>query len=199
MKRRGFTIVELLTVVGIISVLVTIVITAAAGAIRQARTRRADAMCSALQTALTAYYAQEGKWPKVIEDYADRAKEGIHTFSASDTDKIFQEIVGKGFGKASGRRSTLVDASALFVADKGRLQNGGKGCSDNHGNRHKSNFCGNQHCIAGIDFSLAANRNSKHYINFSNMAFGYQGTVHGKFCRFWVTYNPRTDTVGVSK
>ena len=198
MRRRGFTIVELLAVVGIIAVLVSIVVIASAGAIRQARTRRADAMCSALQTALTAYYAQEGKWPDVIENYADDAKDDVHTFSASDTDKIFQQVVGKGFGK-SGKRSALLDSSALFVADTGRLGNSGKGCFDNHGNRRASNFCGDRHCVSGIDFALAANRNSKHYITFPRMAFGYAGPVYGRFCRFWVTYNAKADTVSVTR
>ena len=40
MKRGGFTIVELLMVVGILAVLMTIVTTAAAGALKQARAKR---------------------------------------------------------------------------------------------------------------------------------------------------------------
>ena len=31
------------------------------------------------------------------------------------------------------------------------------------------------------------------------MAFGYQGPEYGKFCRFWVTYNGRADSVTVSR
>ena len=37
MRRRGFTIIELLAVVGILSILLTIVVTAAAGAMRDSR------------------------------------------------------------------------------------------------------------------------------------------------------------------
>ena len=38
--KKGFTIVELLMVVGILGILMTIVTTAAAGAVKQARGRR---------------------------------------------------------------------------------------------------------------------------------------------------------------
>jgi len=194
--RRGFTIIELLVVIAIISVLTTIVVVAAGGAIKQSRSRRAAAMRTALEQAVATYYAQVGKWPDVIEQKAQTMDEETYTFSATETDRIFQQIVGKAYGK-SGTRSILVDASALFVANASSLRNNHNGCFDNHADRKASNYCGNQGCIGGRDFQLAANRNSKDYINFSNMAFGYAGPENGKFCRFWITYNAKTDSVTV--
>lgn len=194
--RRGFTIIELLVVVSIISVLTTIIVIAAAGSIKQSRARRAEAMRVALEQAISSYYAQTGRWPSVIEQKAESMDEETYTFTASETDEIFQKVVGKAYGK-DGPRSVLVDSSALFVANASNLRNSHKGCFDNHADRNKSNYCGDQKCIGGCDFALAANRNSKHYINFSNMAFGYAGAENGKFCRFWITYNSKTDSVTV--
>ena len=193
---RGFTIIELLVVISIIAVLSTIVVIAAQGAIKQSRSRRAAAMRVALEQAVSSYYAQTGKWPDVIERKAEQMDEESYTFSPSETDAIFQKVVGKAFGK-DGTRSILVDSSALFVANATKLHNDHKGCFDNHGDRRASNYCGNKGCINGCDFMLAANRNSKSYINFSNMAFGYAGPENGKFCRFWITYNAKTDSVTV--
>ena len=45
MKKKGFTIVELLMVISIIGILLGIVTTAASSSIKSARSRRADACC----------------------------------------------------------------------------------------------------------------------------------------------------------
>ncbi len=199
MARRGFTIVELLVVISIIGILTGIVTSAAMGSIRGARTKRAESMRAGLEQAIAAYYAQEGKWPTVIEEKAQSMTDDTYTFTPDETDKIFQQVVGKGFGK-DGRKSVLVDATSLFVANRSNLGNSGKGCRDNHSNRRNSStFCGNQHCIAGVDFSRAVARSGRDHIQFSQMAFGYQGPQEGKFCRYFVTYNAQTDSVTVSK
>lgn len=176
--KKGFTIIELLTVIGILAVLITIVIVAAGGAIKNARSQRAEAMRLALEQAIEAYHAQDpdGRWPDMIESHADD-DEDLVTFTGTDADKIFQEVVGKGFGK-SGTKSILIDASALFVANASRA---------------------NDERAVGFDFPQAANRNSKDCIPFNNMAFGYPESEHGRFRRFKVVYNMKTDSVTVKK
>lgn len=198
--KRGFTIVELLVVIAVIGVLGGIVTNATVGAIRNARGSRANAMRTALEQAISTYYAQEGRWPDAIEQkISSGMDEDTYTFTASECDDIFRQVVGKGFGK-SGRKSVLVDATALFVARSSQLGNGGKGCFDNHSNqKNRNTYCGNQKCIGGIDFSIATARSGKNHIRFNEMAFGYQGKEAGKFCRFWVKYNGKTDSVTVSK
>ena len=198
MKKKAFTLLELMMVVAVISVLIGIVSVAASGAIRNARSRRADAMRIALEQGIAAYYAQEGKWPDAIESKAGSMTEDTYTFNTSETDDIFQQVVGKAFGKGGGRKSVLVDPSALFVANSSRLGNNGEGCYDNHSNQNKSTYCGDKKCIPGLDFLIAANRNGKDYITLTKMAFGYQGE-EGKFRRYWITYNGKTDAVTVSK
>ncbi len=188
-----------MAVCAILAVLVSIVVVAASGAIKNSRDKRATAMASALQQGINAYYAQEGRWPQAMESKIGSIDDDSYTFTQHETDEIFREVVGKGFGKGSGSRSALVDASALFVANASELKNNGKGCNDNHSDRTESDYCGNQNCARGVDFIEAVKRGGKHKIPFAQMAFGYQGRVNGRFRRFWIKYNPKTDSVSVSK
>lgn len=198
MKRRGFTIVELLVVIAIIGVLLGLVTVAVGGALRNGRTKRATAMCNVLQQAIAMYYTKTGTWPKAIETRANNmtGDKDTYTFTPSETDAIFQEIVRKSTG--SGATMALVDASGLFVADANRLRNNKEGCYDNHGEPSLSSYCGNQHCIGGVDFSSAV-KSGRDHIALNNMAFGYQATATSRFSRFWITYNSRTDSVSVSR
>ena len=196
--RQGFTIVELLVVIAIIGVLLGIVSTATLGAIRGARAKRADAMCSVLNQAIASYYAQKGQWPDAIEQKArNMGNDETVTLTPDQADQVFQEIVKKSVG--SGATMQLVDAHALFVADSSKLKNGGEGCYDNHDDKTFDSYCGNCGCAAGQDFSSATRKGAKKTIPVSSMAFGYQGTRQARFCRFWITYNGRTDSVTVSR
>ncbi len=194
--RRGFTIVELLVVIAIIGVLLGIVTTAATASVKNGRSRRADAMGRALEQAIAAYYAQEGKWPDVIESRsASMGNKVKYTFSATEADQIFRDVVRKSVGSSVSR--PLVDASALFVANASRVR--GDGCFDVHSDRNSSAYCGDQRCINGVDFSLASKKDSKVHIPLSSMAFGWQGRTNGKYCRYWITYTSQTDSVSVSR
>ena len=194
--RRAFTIVELLVVIAIIGVLLGIVTTAATSSVKNARSRRAEAMGRALEQAIAAYYAQEGKWPDAIESRSSSMGNKIkYTFSATEADQIFRDVVRKSVGSSVSR--PLVDATALFVANAGRVH--GDGCFDVHSDRNSSAYCGDQRCINGVDFSLASKKDSKVHIPLNSMAFGWQGRTNGKFCRYWITYNSQTDSVSVSR
>lgn len=176
--KKGFTIVELLAVVGVIATLVTIVVSAAGGAIKNARDQRAETMRVSLEQAIAAFHAQdvENLWPSPIEQHVEDVEERV-VLSDSESDQVFREVVGKGFGKY-GAKSVLIDASALFVCDAGKA--GGQNA-------------------AGVDFPMAASRNSKFNIPFANMAFGYPDREKGRFRRFKVIYYTKTDSVAVSR
>ena len=174
--KKAFTIVELLVVVGILSVLITIVVVAASGVQKAAREKRAEAMRVSLEQGITAYYAQMGKWPQPIESKLSSMTESTYRFGASETDAIFREVVGKAYGQGSGAKSALVDASALFVAKN--ATGSGK--------------------VYGIDFSEAVKKGSRRRISLSEMTFGYPDKETGRFRRFFITYNGKTDSVKVS-
>ena len=197
--RKAFTIVELLVVIGILAVLMTIIVVAASGVQKAGREKRAAAMCAALEQAISAYYAQEGKWPDAIEKQTASMEDEEITFNPSATDDIFREVIGKAYGKGAGSRSMLVDATALFVARTSTIRNGGEGCHDNHTDRTQPNYCGDQGCVRGVDFSEAVKKGGKNHIPFAQMSFGYPGKEYGRFCRFRITYNGKTDSVRVSK
>ncbi len=174
--RSGFTIVELLAVIGVVAVLISIIASVATNSIRAGRTKRANVMCSSLQQAIAAYYAEEGKWPKDIEDKMDSGTdEDTIEFKGTMADSIFQDVVGKGFGK-SGKKSMLLDASGLFV------------CESTAANNPRAR---------GYNFSEVTGSSAKHRIGLTQMAFGYQDAGSGCFRRFRVVYNRRTDSVTV--
>ena len=171
--RDGFTIVEMLAVIGVVAVLISIIASVASNSIKSARSKRANVMCSSLQQAITAYYAEEGRWPSLIEN-VDTDGEDTKTFNGSQADQIFQEVVGKGFGNG-GKKSMLVDVSGLFV------------CESSAANNARAR---------GYNFSEVTGSTAKHRIGLKQMAFGYQDGG-GYFRRFSIVYNCRTDSVTV--
>ena len=195
--KKAFTIVELLVVVAIIGILLGLVTMAANGALKNARAKRATAMCAILQQGVNAYYAKKGEWPTTIENKSKNMNgKDVYVFEGGEADAVFQEIVKLSVGANASMR--LLDPMGLFVAESGRLKNGGNGCFDNHGAKNDDNYCGNKGCINGRDFSAAVKKGDQH-LSISKMAFGYPGKEHGKFCRYWISYNGRTDSVTVSE
>lgn len=174
--KKAFTIVELLMVITIIAVLGTIVTTAASSAMRSSREKRTEAMRVALQAAIATYHAQDPneKWPGAIEGLAQSGTTAV--LGEGDAQAVFQEIVKKSVG-ASGARNPLVDAGALFVAPNG-VRDG------------KS---------SGLSFTDALKGGPhRRKLGVSQMVFGYQGKVTGRFHRFNIVYNAATDSVKVS-
>lgn len=194
--KKAFSIVELLVVIAVISVLATITVVAASGAISQARDKRAEAMRTVLEQAIAAYYAQEGKWPDAIETALNSAGAADEVQLDNDaTDKVFRQIVGRAYEGGT----VLVDASGLYVCESSNCGNSNRGCWDNHKYPDAPGYCGDKHCRVGTEFTEAVKKGSRRHIALQAMAFGYQGTEYGKFRRFHLVYNVKTDSVKVTK
>ena len=175
--KRAFTIVELMVAVAIIAVLLTIVTTASAGAIRAAREKRCEAMRTMLQAAITTYHAadSQGRWPGAIENAAEGAKSVV--LGEEEAQTVFRIIVQKSTGE-SGAPLPLIDPHALFVAPSGAVDGRSAGMSYDearHGDAHR-----------------------RRKIPVAQMVFGYQIKDSGKFHRYNIIYHGETDSVEVS-
>lgn len=185
--KKGFTLVELMVTVGILAILLTIVVVSAGGVMKAAREKRTEAMRIALEQGIATYYAQMSEWPKPIEDaIGSNADKDEFDLSESDTDAVFAEIVRKAYGKGKGLKSMMIDASALYVADKSTLKT-----------PVEKRYCQQRHCGRGIDFSEVTKKSSKSRLSIGQMAFGYQCKEHGLFCRFKIRYDVKSDAVKV--
>ena len=170
--KRAFTLIELMLVVAVLAILITIVATAASGAIKSARERRRDTMAAVLREGIATYYARNGKWPGGIESKAENGDN--HTFTGGEADSIFRVVV-KG---SVGRKNPYLDPHALFVAPSG--------VSDG-----KS---------YGAPFMEVRKKNTPPHLrrlNVESMSFGYQDPSTGRFRRYAVYYNAASDSVEV--
>ena len=184
-RRNGFTIVEMLMVIGVLAVLTAIVTTAASSAVRQARTRRAEAMRMVIQTGIATYHAQRGHWPPKsggkLQSWSDNGLDspGEHVDYLSDEeyDKMMAFLVKECVDKS---KSPVMDVSGLTVATRSAANRG-----DKRG--------------YGQDFRTAVAKNKRHgtTLKVSEMVFGYTTAKDGFFRRFVVKYNADSDSVTV--
>ncbi len=187
--NKGFTIVEMLVVIGIIGILLGIVTTAASSSMKQARKRKADACCVLVQQGIATYYAQYGKWPGSI---GSRIENGIqartneegsdgqsnpdkYILEATEIDDMIRTMIAE-----AKKGNPLMDISGLYVS----RQSGEK--TDRH---------------HGMDFmdAVRGTKRSKKKMKVAEMHFGYPETDHGWFRRFKVVYSIPTDEMKVSK
>lgn len=184
-KKKGFTIVELLMVMGIIAVLLGIVTTVASSSIKASRRQKADALCAMVQAGLATYYAQEGRWPvDCCNNPTPRANK-----EAPDKKSDPNKIVLKGrevreavleLVKMTKQNRPMMDVSGLFVSrQEGRY---GQPCH-------------------GLDFMAAVRgtRESSKKMSSSEMYFGYPEESHGFFRHFKMVYSIPADTLSVEK
>lgn len=199
--KKGFTIVELLMVLGIIAVLMGIVTTAASESIRGARSRKADALCNVVQAGFAAYYAQFDEWPGSVGQMIANGSLGTRTnvegynynsdpekfiLTMKENDDCIREMVLK-----TKEGIPMMDVSGLFVSkDEGRY---GEKCR-------------------GLDFMQAAtikgmseaksklrSATGGRRLTVANMHFGYPDPETGDFRHFKIIYSIPTDAFSVKR
>lgn len=175
MKRRGFTLVELMVVVAVLGILMTIITTAAVNSIHSARERQTEAMRVAFQSAISTYQAADssGKWPRPVQSAADNARTTVLSESAAQD--TFRIIVQKATG-ASGAMLPLIDPHGLIVAPTGATDGRTRGLAYDEARQGDAQRRG---------------------ITTDRMLFGYQEAKSGRFRRFNIVYHAETDSVTV--
>lgn len=176
MNRKGFTIVELMMVVGVIAILMTIVTTASMSAMSSSREKRRDVMRAALELAIDTMHAQdrEGKWHPKIESFAEEEESGV--LDEQSAQDVFRDIVKKSVKREGGVQ--LIDPTGLFVRPSGG------GAAKSFADARSVNGRAGDGTSTGI--------------RIGSMVFGYQGKNTGKFHPFNIVYDAQTDRVKVS-
>lgn len=180
--KKGFTIVELLMVIGIIGVLLGIVTTAASSSVKMARSRKADALCRLVETGLATYYAQNDKWPVSFEGKRGNSKDAygddnpdVYELTGSEVRECVKALV-----EETRKNNPIIDVSGLFV-------------SRSPGESGDRSY--------GLDFlqAIHGTRKSAKKMKVAEMYFGYPTTENGWFRRFRMRYSLPGDTIMVSQ
>ena len=186
--KKGFTIVELLMVIGIIAVLMGIVTTAASESMKASRERRAEALCSLVQSGLAVYYAQKDEWPISFNGKGGGNREGLDNSSDEDvyvlTGAEVRQCV-KALVDEAKNGNPMMDVSGLWVSrSDGEL----RGSGVNRG-------------AVGLDFMSAVRGTKQHpkQMKTAEMYFGYPDPSTGAFLRFKMVYSISSDQLTVSK
>lgn len=142
MKRKGFTLIEMLVVIGIIATLMGVMVASVSKFLKSAERARCQELVANTATALTALYQKEGAWPKALinnhnsEQGLDKkaalplAKGGYMTLTlkTDSNGKVVkpEEIVGYDrFGVVSPWALTVIKRRGTSASESTSVPSGG--------------------------------------------------------------------------
>lgn len=103
-ETKGFTLVELMLVVLVMAIIATLATGAAMKSIKQAKEKRIDSTCVALEQALMNYRAAEQRWPVALDLQNDSSTVSFR----NNNSKVFGPLL-------EDRRKPYLDPSGLFT------------------------------------------------------------------------------------
>ena len=115
MKKNGFTLVELLVVIVIVSILATLVVTGVRYAMRVARAKRVSQTCAVLKTAIVRFHNEYNKWPGGQKPKKDDDKGYVATYSGADNANVFGPLRADSKDNPDG--IDFLDETGLFAPD----------------------------------------------------------------------------------
>jgi hypothetical protein len=152
---------------------------------KASRGRRADALCTLVQSGLAVYYAQKDEWP--IKDLSSKtgsnhegsngnSDENIYVLTGSEVRQCVQALV-----EETKKGNPLIDVSGLWVSR-----------SDGESGRRGA---------VGMDFISAVRGTKQHpkKMKTAEMYYGYPDPSTGAFRRFKMIYSISADQLRVSK
>lgn len=185
MKRKGFTLIELMAVVAIIGVLLGMVMSVAANSIKISRKQKTEAICKIVTQGILTYREQKDEWPGSFTGTGSKSNtDGVNNRNNPDRlhlepdqvramiKDIVEETVMKG--------NPLLDVSGLFVSrDPG----------DENGRSY------------GLDFRDAVHgtKESPVKMKIAEMYYGYPEENYGYFRHLNMVYSRPTDSMEVTK
>lgn len=90
--KRGFTLLEMVVVAGILGILMAVLISGFGSAPKKAQRAKCQELVSNTATALAAYYNEKQAWPKAVIDASGKESEGV-------SKKVVEVL--KGFGMSA--------------------------------------------------------------------------------------------------
>ncbi len=91
MKKRGFTLIELMIVIAVIGILSTIAIVTYSTVQRNSRDTARDALATTLDNAFEQYYQKNGEYPparNIVSDYSDNTAQAVATTLGIKADNL---------------------------------------------------------------------------------------------------------------
>lgn len=76
--KKGFTLLEMVLVAGILGILMAVLVSGFGSAPRKAQRAKCQELVSNVATALTAYYNEKGAWPAAVIKASNKESEGVN-------------------------------------------------------------------------------------------------------------------------